>query len=275
MKGVYSKRLDSIIHTLESAKDMKEEIKSLRLLNASISGNSIEIDSRIGSLKEESVSRYLGIGSYLGGGISNDELLAILDQIAETDALNHYVSYWIPRIDTIRVNLPAFLLDRLRVLLRDQGRRHDRIEAVLATGDDDIVRIVARLDALDAGLGTDDGANLIAGWKRAANILKAEQKKDAGAGDGAVDPARLREPAERALADALAAAVPAVEAAVGAEDFPRAMAALAALRQPIDAFFEAVLVNDPDPDVRRNRLALLAAVTNASRSIADFSKLEG
>lgn len=169
----------------------------------------------------------------------------------------------------------AFLLDRLRVLLRDQGRRHDRIEAVLATGDDDIVRIVARLDALDAGLGTDDGANLIAGWKRAANILKAEQKKDAAAGDGAVDPARLREPAERALNDALAAAVPAVDAAVGAEDFPRAMAALAALRQPIDAFFEAVLVNDPDPDVRRNRLALLAAVTNASRSIADFSKLEG
>lgn len=172
-------------------------------------------------------------------------------------------------------DLLAFLLDRLRVLLRDQGRRHDRIEAVLATGDDDIVRIVARLDALDAGLGTDDGANLIAGWKRAANILKAEQKKDAAAGDGAVDPARLREPAERALADALAAAVPAVEAAVGAEDFPRAMAALAALRQPIDAFFEAVLVNDPDPDVRRNRLALLAAVTHVSRSIADFSKLEG
>lgn len=172
-------------------------------------------------------------------------------------------------------DLLAFLLDRLRVLLRDQGRRHDRIEAVLATGDDDIVRIVARLDALDAGLGTDDGVNLIAGWKRAANILKAEQKKDAAAGDGAVDPARLREPAERALADALAAAVPAVDAAVAREDFPGAMAALAALRQPIDAFFEAVLVNDPDPDIRRNRLALLAAVTNASRSIADFSKLEG
>jgi glycyl-tRNA synthetase beta chain len=180
-----------------------------------------------------------------------------------------------PLASWAEADLLAFLLDRLRVLLRDQGRRHDRIEAVLATGDDDIVRIVARLDALDAGLGTDDGANLIAGWKRAANILKAEQKKDAGAGDGAVDPARLREPAERGLNDALAAAVPAVDAAVGAEDFASAMAALAALRQPIDAFFEAVLVNDPDPDIRRNRLALLAAVTHVSRSIADFSKLEG
>ncbi len=169
----------------------------------------------------------------------------------------------------------VFFIERLRVVLREEGYAPDVLEAILAVADDDIVRIVARLDALDAGLGTDDGANLIAGWKRAANILKAEQKKDAAAGEGAVDPTRLREPAEQALADALAAAVPAVDAAVGAEDFPRAMAALAALRQPIDAFFEAVLVNDPDPDVRRNRLALLAAVTNASRSIADFSKLEG
>ena len=172
-------------------------------------------------------------------------------------------------------DLLTFLLDRLRVLLRDEGKRHDQIEAILAVADDDLVRIVARLNALEAALKTDDGANLIAGWKRAANILKAEQKKDAAAGAGAVDAALLREPAEQALAAALAAATPQIDAALGSEDFAGAMRALAALRQPIDAFFDAVLVNDADPDVRRNRLALVAAITHASRNIADFSKLEG
>jgi glycyl-tRNA synthetase beta chain len=172
-------------------------------------------------------------------------------------------------------DLLAFLLDRLRVLLRDEGKRHDQIEAILAVSDDDLVRIVARLNALEAALKTDDGANLIAGWKRAANILKAEQKKDAAAGEGAVDAGLLREPAEQALAAALAAATPQIDAALGSEDFAGAMRALAALRQPIDAFFDAVLVNDADPDVRRNRLALVAAITHASRNIADFSKLEG
>lgn len=172
-------------------------------------------------------------------------------------------------------DLLTFLLDRLRVLLRDEGKRHDQIEAILAVADDDLVRIVARLNALEAALKTDDGANLIAGWKRAANILKAEQKKDAVAGEGAVDAGLLREPAEQALAAALAAATPQIDAALGSEDFAGAMRALAALRQPIDAFFDAVLVNDADPDVRRNRLALVAAITHASRNIADFSKLEG
>ncbi len=175
-------------------------------------------------------------------------------------------------------SLLAFLADRLKVQLRDQGKRHDLVDAVFALGDDDLVRIVARVEALDAFLKTQDGANLLAGYKRAANILAAEEKKakwSAEEAKGDIDASKLVEPAEKALADALAKVLPAAQAAVEKEDFAAAMKALSALRAPVDGFFEGVLVNAEDPALRRNRLLLLSRFSDALSAVADFSKIEG
>lgn len=175
-------------------------------------------------------------------------------------------------------DLLAFLADRLKVQLRDQGKRHDLVDAVFALGDDDLVRIVARVEALDAFLGTEDGANLLAASKRAANILSAEEKKGKWSpeeANGAVDASRLAEPAEKALHAALEKALPAARAAVEKENFAAAMKALAGLRAPVDAFFDKVLVNAPEEQVRRNRLLLLSRFTEALSQVADFSRVEG
>jgi glycyl-tRNA synthetase beta chain len=172
----------------------------------------------------------------------------------------------------------AFLADRLKVQLRDQGKRHDLVDAVFALGDDDLVRIVARVEALDAFLKTEDGANLLAGYKRAANILAAEEKKGKWSAEeaaGEVDVAKLAEPAEKALYDALQKALPDARAAVEKEEFAQAMRALSALRAPVDEFFEKVLVNADDAMLRRNRLLLLSRLREALSQVADFSKIEG
>jgi glycyl-tRNA synthetase beta chain len=167
----------------------------------------------------------------------------------------------------------AFFADRLKVMLRDQGSRHDLVDAVFALGDDDLVRIAARIDALTAFLATDDGANLLAGHRRAANILAAEAKK------GSLptgDPVRVDAPAEEArLFDTLQAARPSIDAALAAEDFVAAMTSLASLRAPVDAFFDMVLVNAEDSDVRANRLKLLARVLAEMGKVADFSLVSG
>jgi len=177
-------------------------------------------------------------------------------------------------------DLPAFLADRLKVQLRDQGKRHDLVDAVFALGDDDLVRIVARVEALDAFLKTEDGANLLAGYKRAANILAAEEKKGKGLSEAdhleaGLDVKLLAEPAEKALYAALEKALPAARAAVEKEEFAAAMTALAGLRAPVDAFFEKVLVNADDAKLRRNRLLLLSRFRQALSQVADFSKIEG
>ncbi|MDP1735804.1 MAG: glycine--tRNA ligase subunit beta [Caulobacter sp.] len=173
----------------------------------------------------------------------------------------------------IRSGLFAFLADRLKVLLRDQGKRHDLVDAVFALGDDDLVRIVARVDALSGFLATEDGTNLLQGYKRAVNILKAEEKKGA-LPTGA--PSRAAAPAEEgALFDALTAAGPKLDAALAAEDFTGAMTALAALRGPVDAFFEKVLVNSDVAAERDNRLRLLQLVRDAMGRVADFSLVTG
>jgi glycyl-tRNA synthetase beta chain len=176
-------------------------------------------------------------------------------------------------------SLVAFLADRLKVQLRDQGKRHDLVDAVFALGDDDLARILARVDALGAFLKTEDGSNLLAGYKRAANILAAEEQKGAGlsAADRAagLDPALLHEPAEKALDAALAGAIPKAQAGAAREDFAGAMLALAGLRRPVDAFFEGVLVNAEDASLRRNRLLLLSRLREALSAVADFSKIEG
>jgi glycyl-tRNA synthetase beta chain len=169
----------------------------------------------------------------------------------------------------------AFLLERLRVQLRTEGARHDVLSAVLGIGlDDDVTRLLARTDALTDLLATPDGANLLAAYRRGTNILRIEEKKD-GPHDRPVDPDALEAPEELGLAAALAEVEPAVRAAVATEGFTAAMAALATLRRPLDAFFEAVTVNAEKPELRRNRLALLARLRVIMDTVADFSRIEG
>jgi glycyl-tRNA synthetase beta chain len=171
-------------------------------------------------------------------------------------------------------DLLAFFADRLKVLLRDQGKRHDLVDAVFALGDDDLVRIVARVEALDGFLTTEDGVNLLAGYKRATNILKAEEKKGA-LPTGAATRLAGAPAEETALIEALADAAPKVDAALAAEDFAAAMRALAGLRTPVDAFFDKVLVNADDATERENRLRLLTQVRDAMGRVADFSLISG
>jgi glycyl-tRNA synthetase beta chain len=169
----------------------------------------------------------------------------------------------------------AFFADRLKVLLRDQGKRHDLVDAVFALGDDDLVRIVRRVEALDAFLATDDGANLLAGSKRAANILRAEAKKGE-LPTGMVQTGLPNQPeAESALAFAVASASTAVDTALQTEDFAAAMTALAALRAPVDAFFTDVMVNSDVVTERDNRLKLVGQVRDVMGKVADFGLVAG
>jgi glycyl-tRNA synthetase beta chain len=167
-----------------------------------------------------------------------------------------------------------FLADRLRVQLRIEGARHDVLTAVFATGaDDDIVRLLARASAVAELLGTEDGTNLLTAYRRAANILRIEDRKD-GPHSGDTDPALLTEPAEIGLDRALAA-MHDLDAKLAAEDYAGAMTAMAGLRAPLDAFFTDVTVNAPDANLRRNRLQLLHRVRATMDRVADFSRIEG
>jgi glycyl-tRNA synthetase beta chain len=172
-------------------------------------------------------------------------------------------------------DLLNFFADRLKVQLREQGTRFDLVDAVFALGgQDDLLLIVKRVEALGALLATDDGKNLLAGYKRAANILKAEEKKGTTVAD-AVDANLFKEAEEKALAAAIETAAQTAHDAVADENFEGAMKALATLRAPVDAFFDKVLVNDADERVRANRLALLTVLRDACHQVADFSKIEG
>ncbi len=173
------------------------------------------------------------------------------------------------------VPLLSFFHDRLKVSLKEKGVRHDLIDAVLALGgEDDFVRLLARVEALSGFLATDDGANLLAAAKRASNILRIEEKKD-GPHDGAVDPELLTLDEEKALFMALTAATATAAPRIEAEDFTGVMAAFAVLRAPVDAFFEKVTVNAPEAPVRANRLRLLSQIRATLALVADFSKIEG
>lgn len=168
-----------------------------------------------------------------------------------------------------------FLAERLRVQLRTEGARHDVLAAILSQGlDDDLSRLLARVDAISTLLATDDGANLLACAKRAANILRIEDKKD-GPHTGPIDPKLLMLAEEQSLARHLDTTEPAVALAVQQENFVQAMTELASLRAPLDAFFAGVTVNDADPALRANRLRLLARVSLAMSMTADFSKIDG
>jgi glycyl-tRNA synthetase beta chain len=168
-----------------------------------------------------------------------------------------------------------FILERLRVSLRDEGFAPDVLEAAFAIPDDDIVRIVDRVTALAKVLKTEDGANLVAGLKRGANILRAEEKKGGAAAQGEVSEALLAELSEKGLFLALRGTELQIEHALAIEQFDLAMSALAELRGPVDRFFENVLVNDADAAIRQNRLALLVKLRTVSERVADFSKLAG
>ncbi len=169
-----------------------------------------------------------------------------------------------------------FFADRLKVALRDKGVRHDLIAAVFAVGgEDDLVRLLARVAALEAFLKTRDGANLLVAYRRAANIVRIEEKRDARAHDEEVDPAALRQEEERDLYRALGAASATSRAAIGAEDFKGAMTAVASLRKSVDSFFDKVTVNADDRELRANRLRLLARIRVTLDRVADFSKIEG
>jgi glycyl-tRNA synthetase beta chain len=179
-------------------------------------------------------------------------------------------------VNASSVELLEFFADRLKVHLKEKGVRHDLISAVFALGgEDDLVRLLARVDALGDFLGSDDGANLLVAHRRAANIVRIEEKKDGAAHGGAVDADLLQQPEEKALAAALATVRADAAAALNAERFADAMAALARLRQPVDAFFDAVTVNADERALRINRLKLLAEIGTAMGTVADFSKVEG
>jgi len=247
-----------------------------------------------------------------------------LEDLAE-DWVGHQLEDEVRKLPRLAKSLATFFADRLKVQQREAGVRHDLIDAVFAAknpdggGEDDLVRLLARVRALQAFIGTDDGANLLAGYKRAANILRKEgydtpsplvgegrgplaSASGKGEGESEGDAPSLTPPhpsdasrlppsptggegkyplsytpeiAETALIVALDSAEPRAAAAVAAEDFEGAMAALATLRAPIDAFFDTVTVNDPDAAKRSARLALLARVRDAVHSVADFSRIEG
>ena len=192
-------------------------------------------------------------------------------------ALNSFSSR-IANSHDVEADLLAFFADRLKVHLRDKGARHDLIDAVFALGgQDDLALIVKRVEALGEFLKTDDGANLLAGVKRATNILRDEEKKDktSYAGAATISTLLTREgrswrsprPSREVKQD--------TRAAINVENFAGAMRALAELRAPVDAFFDKVTVNAPDPALRANRLALLSEIRAATLNVADFSKIAG
>ena len=179
-------------------------------------------------------------------------------------------------VDAASLDLLSFFADRLKVFLKDQGKRHDLIDAVFSLGgQDDLALIVKRVEALDAFLKTDDGATLLAGVKRAANILSIEEKKDKKSYAGTYEVGLLKDKEETALAAKIEEVKQDTVAAINVENFAGAMRALAELRAPVDAFFDKTLVNAEDPKIRENRLKLLSEIRAATLTVADFSKIAG
>jgi glycyl-tRNA synthetase beta chain len=210
-----------------------------------------------------------------------DELLELPAEVVDVESVKNALSNAAAesglRIGLrVSVDLLSFFADRLKVQLREQGARHDLVDAVFALeGQDDLLMVVRRVEALGKFLDTDDGKNLLAGTKRASNILSIEEKKDKRSFDGAPDPALYKVDEEKALATAIDQVKVEAGAAVAKEDFAAAMSAMAKLRPAVDAFFDKVKVNDDDSKVRENRLKLLNEIRAATRAVADFSKIEG
>jgi glycyl-tRNA synthetase beta chain len=190
--------------------------------------------------------------------------------------LDNALRLGLAKISGVSADLLSFFADRLKVQLREQGARHDLVDAVFALeGQDDLLMIVRRVDALGKFLDTDDGKNLLAGYKRATNIIRIEEKKDKREYTNAPDGKRYELPEEKTLAEAIGVAKKEAAAAVSKEDFAATMRAIAKLRPRVDAFFDKVTVNVDDKALRENRLKLLNEIREATRAVADFSKIEG
>ncbi len=204
-------------------------------------------------------------------GVTKDAAFALFE---ESDRLNEAVRFM--RFAPIVSDLMAFFAERLKVHLREKGARHDLIDAVFSLGgQDDLALIVKRVEALDEFLKTDDGANLLAGVKRAQNILAIEEKKDKTRYAGTYQVALLREKEEAALAAAIESVKQDTVAAINVENFAGAMRALAELRAPVDAFFDKVTVNCEEQELRTNRLFMLSEIRAATANVADFTKIAG
>ncbi|MGA0394381.1 MAG: glycine--tRNA ligase subunit beta, partial [Rhodospirillales bacterium] len=238
------------------------------------------------NLLETQVGRFWGIDEKPTGSKDPYALrragLGVIRLIVENNlrlpllkAFNQAASLY-PNLKIDAANLLAFFADRLKVHLREKGVRHDLISAVFALdGDDDLVRLLARVDALQAFLETDDGANLLTAYKRARNIVEIEEKKDKAAYQEDAREDILQQDEEKALFNALIERGVEMKNAVKGEDFTAAMASLALLRAPVDAFFDHVTVNCDDQELRANRLRLLSKIRSAMEEIADFSQIEG
>jgi glycyl-tRNA synthetase beta chain len=206
---------------------------------------------------------------YLAAGTTTDEN-------SQTELANSIIARVENAAWPAAAGVLAFFADRLKVQLREQGARHDLVDAVFALeGQDDLLLIVRRVEALGKFLDTEDGKNLLAGYKRATNIIRIEEKKDNREYTGAPDPTFYKQPEEKALAQAIDAAKVEATRAVEKEDFEAAMRAMASLRPHVDAFFDKVTVNVDDKPLRENRLKLLNEIRAATRAVADFSKIEG
>jgi glycyl-tRNA synthetase beta chain len=210
--------------------------------------------------------------------LTGTELIALIPRVDRAHLpndpdLKKYAT--LSNLEALPLGLLSFFADRLKVQLREQGARHDLVDAVFALeGQDDLLMVVRRVEALGKFLDTDDGKNLLAGAKRAANILRIEEKKDGKVYDGAPDAALYSLDEEKTLAKAINQVKAEASAAVAKEDFAGAMSAMAKLRPAVDAFFDKVKVNDDDPKVRENRLKLLNEIRAATRAVADFSKIQ-
>jgi glycyl-tRNA synthetase beta chain len=229
-----------------------------------------EFETRVNELANfAAVSDFMGFGSALEG--EPEQSL-----IAGYEGQNIWSIVWKRCTTDVLQDLLAFLHDRLKVYLRDQGIRHDVIDACLAMpGNDDLTLLVKRAQALPAVLNTEDGANLLAGFRRASNILTQAEDKDGVEYSYGADPKFAETETERALFTALDRAEATITPALKTEDFATAMAAMAALRAPIDAFFTDVQVNSDNPILRRNRLNLLHRIRSVCGQVADLTRIEG
>ena len=265
---------DKLLWTLSDRRAVLQEQRG--------AGNPYFINIRPVHVVRPGHSQILGVSISSDTGAKFQVLRLGNERVTKIARDSENIDFTISAPECLLASLLAFFADRLKVYLKDKGARHDLIDAAMGAGDagkgpnDDLLLIVRRVEALAKLLDSDDGKNLLAGYKRAANILRAEEKKDgAGAFDAAPDPALFDSDEERVLKAAIDRAREEVAAALGREDFPAAMAALAALRAPVDVFFEHVTVNAGDPALRSNRLRLLNELRRTMHAVADFSKIAG
>ncbi len=228
------------------------------------------------TLYGHAASQFLAKVMEIGGQLSPDSLKVILPQIAEDERANveRNAATWAAGLNDRADDLLSFFHDRLKVYLRDQGARYDLIDAVISEDSDDLLLIVRRVEALSEFLATTDGENLLAGAKRAANIVADAEKKGTTIAD-TVDAGLFATDEERALFDSLEEQERFAGEAIADNDYVKALSFLSALRQPVDAFLDGVMVNADDEAVRANRLALLARIRSATAQVADFSRITG